>query len=71
MIPENFFSILASKNKETYLDGLFVCAAHTSRDDHHEQAAAMLISELEDKIMEMELDDEEMMPERNISLAHF
>ena len=37
-----------------------------------EQAAAMLISELEDKIMEMELEDEEMMPERNLSaLAHF
>ncbi len=74
MIPENFFSILASKNKETYLDGLFVLRRAYKQEMiiTKEQAAAMLISELEDKIMEMELEDEEMMPERNLSaLAHF
>lgn len=74
MIPENLFSLLASKNKEIYLDGLFVLRRAYKQEMiiTKEQAAAMLISELEDKIMEMDLEDEEILPERNLSaLAHF
>lgn len=74
MIPENLFSLLASKNKEIYLDGLFVLRRAYKQEMiiTKEHLAAMLISELEDKIMEMEMEDEEVVPERNLSaLAHF
>ena len=74
MIPENLFSLLASKNKETYLDGLFVLHRAYKQEMiiTKDQVVSMLISELEDKIMEMDLEDEEIAPERNLSaLAHF
>lgn len=74
VIPENLFSLLSSKNKETYLDGLFVLHRAYKQEMilTKDQVVSMLISELEDKIMEMDLEGEEMVPERNLSaLAHF
>ena len=74
MIPENLFSLLVSKNKEIYLDGLFVLRRAYKQEMiiTKDQVVSMLISELEDKIMEMNLEDEEIVPERNLSaLAHF
>jgi hypothetical protein len=80
MIPENLFSLLASKNKEIYLDGLFVLRRAYKQEMiiTKDQVVAMLISELEDRMMEIDLEDEEgedeqgITPERNLSaLAHF
>lgn len=74
VIPENLFSILASRNKEIYLDALFVLRRAYKQEliitkDH---LITMLIADLEDKLMELELDEDEMAPEKNLSsVAHF
>jgi len=77
MIPDNLFSLLASKNKEIYLDGLFVLRRAYKQEMiiTKDQVAAMLISELEDRMTEMDLEDEEneeTAAEHNLSApAHF
>lgn len=77
MIPDNLFLLLASKNKEIYLDGLFVLRRAYKQEMiiTKDQVVAMLISELEDRMTEMDLEDEEneeTAAEHNLSaLAHF
>jgi hypothetical protein len=71
---ENFFSILASKNKEIYLEALFTLRKAYKQEMliKKDDLVIMLISKLEDKIMEMDLDEEEITEEVNFSsLAHF
>ena len=59
LVPQNFFSVLASKNKEIYLDALLVL--------HHlfkqainvdlEEYVSVLVANMEDILYEMETDD--------------
>ena len=74
IIPDNLFSILASPNKEIYLDALFVLRRAYKQEmfiakDH---LVTMLIADLEDKMMDLEFEAEEEIQENNLSsLAHF
>jgi hypothetical protein len=72
IIPDNFFSVLVSKNKEIYLDALFVIRKAYK---HHifikkDDLVSMIISTLEDRLLYLE--DEEVPEEKNLSsMAHF
>jgi len=74
IISDNFFSILSSKNKEIYLEALFVLRkaykqqVMISRDD----IISMLIANLEDKLLDVETEEDEVPREKNLSsMAHF
>jgi len=74
IIPENLFSILASKNRGIYLDALFVIHRAYKQElfIKKEHLVSMLISNLEDRMMDIELEEEEIIPERNLSsMAYF
>lgn len=71
-LPDNFFSLLSSKNKDIYVDALFVLRG-TYKENvliYKDELVSRLISSLEDKMMDME---EEDMPEdrSTSSIAYF
>jgi len=74
VIPENLFSVLASKNKEIYLDALFVIHRAYKQEMFikKDELVTMLIADLEDKMMEADWENEEDLQEKNLSgMAHF
>lgn len=60
-IPDNLFSILASKNKRIYLDALFVVrdAFRISLGIAKDDLVTMLISAMEDEIMALDMEEEQ------------
>ncbi|MDD2497050.1 MAG: DUF5716 family protein [Desulfitobacteriaceae bacterium] len=69
IIPENLFSILVSKNKEIYLESLFVLyrAYKQYMFIQKEQFVSMLIANLEDQMMQIDWENEEQPAEINLS----
>lgn len=69
IIPDNFFSILASKNKEIYLDALFVLrkAYKAQMMIKREELISMLIANLEDRLMDVDDEEDEIPKEKNLS----
>ena len=59
IIPENLFSILASKNKRIYIDALFVIRECFKQEMAipKEEVATLLISKLEDEIINIEVEE--------------
>ena len=59
-IPQRFFTILASPNKELYVEALFVLrqAFKTELVIRREELTAMLINTLESSILEADLSEE-------------
>lgn len=74
IVSENFFSILTSKNKEIYLEALFVLRRVYKQEMliKKDDLVAILISKLEDRIMNIDLEEGDILIEVNFStLAHF
>ncbi|MEZ0536643.1 Wadjet anti-phage system protein JetA family protein [Caldicellulosiruptoraceae bacterium PP1] len=79
VLPSNLFSILSSKNKDIYVDALFTLrkAFKQEMTINKSDLVSMIISELDQKLLEIELDEEEaiensMENDKNpSSIAHF
>ncbi len=71
IVPENLFSLLSSKNKDIYLEGLFVIRKAYKQEMliKRDDMAIMLIANLENRMMN--LDDEDYSGERNLSSAAY
>jgi hypothetical protein len=71
IVPDNFFTILTSKSKHIYLDALFVIrkAFKTGYNIKKEDLVSLLIEGLQDKILDIEVDEDDMLQttERNLS----
>ncbi len=67
-LPENLFSILSSKNKEIYIESLFVLRKTFKQEMVIKKIdlISMLIASLDEKILEMDFSEEET--EENISI---
>lgn len=61
LIPENLFSILASKNKKVYIEALFVLrkAFKQEMTISKTDLIAMLISNLDEMIIDLDLSEED------------
>lgn len=73
IIPDNFFSILSSRNKDIYLDALLVLrkAYKQQMMIQRDDLVSMLIANLEDRLMEVEMEEEDVPKEKNLSsMAH-
>lgn len=69
IIPDNFFSILSCKNKDIYLDALFVLrkAYKQQMMIKREDLISMLIANLEDRLMDVDTEEDEAPKEKNPS----
>jgi hypothetical protein len=71
VVPQNFFSVLASKNKDIYLEalmvlhGLFKQAISVELDEY----ISVLIANMEDELSQMESDEAETIEEQEGSLT--
>lgn len=73
IIPDNFFSVLSSKNKGIYLDALFVLRKAYKQQMliKKEDLVSMLVQDLEDRLMDIE-DEDDAPKEKNLSsMAYF
>lgn len=61
VIPENLFSILASKNKRIYVDALFVIRESFKQEMSlpKQNLIVMIISKMEDEILQTDFEEEE------------
>nr|MBO2493634.1 hypothetical protein [Clostridia bacterium]PZN11917.1 MAG: hypothetical protein DIU64_01195 [Caldicoprobacter oshimai] len=59
VLPENLFSILASKNKYIYVDALFVLrkAFRQEMNIKKDDLIAMLISNLDEKMLSIDMEE--------------
>lgn len=66
IIPENLFSILASKNKKIYIDALFVIKECFKQEMSmpKENVAIAIISKMEDEILSIEAEEDESEEEK-------
>ncbi len=75
VIPENLFSVLASKNKALYVEALFVLldAFKQHLKIPKDELISMIISKSEDRIINADFSDEELLEsEHTLSgKAHF
>lgn len=60
IIPENLFSVLASQNKKTYINALFVIKECYKQEMSmpKDEVASAIASKMEDEILQMQLEDE-------------
>ncbi|HPZ07053.1 MAG TPA: DUF5716 family protein [Candidatus Eremiobacteraeota bacterium] len=67
-LPQNLFSILSSKNKEIYIEALFVLRKTFKQEMTIKKSdlISMIIASLDEKILEMDFSEEEV--EENISI---
>lgn len=73
IIPENFFSVLSSKNKDIYLDALFVLRKSYKQQMliKKDDLISMIVENLEDRLLKIE-DEDDSPKEKNLSsMAHF
>ncbi len=61
IIPENLFSVLASQNKKTYVNALFVIKECYKQEMamSKDEVASAIASKMEDEILQMQIEDEE------------
>lgn len=72
IVPENFFSIFTSKSRNIYLDALLIVrkAFKIGYNIKKEDLISLFIEGLQDRVMEIETEDDEDYPEENSISAY-